>query len=276
MKRVVRSTLAAAVSLLPLLSHAEMTQEEIAKATQNPLTAMYSIPIQNNTNFNIGPNDRTKNITNVQPVIPIDWNDDWTLVTRTIMPLVDNPDNVTSPASSGRTFGLGDTTFTAFFTPKTPGESGWLWGAGPVFYLPTATDDSLGTKKWGAGPSAIVLKLDGKWVYGALLMHIWSFAGAGQDDGRERVNLTTIQPFVNYNLDDGWFISSVPIITANWEASSGNEWTVPVGLGVGKAMTFGTIPGTAAIHAYYNVEKPDDYGEEWQLRIQVQFLFPRN
>jgi hypothetical protein len=276
MKKTLKSTLAAAVSLLPLVSYAEMTQEEIAKATQNPLTAMYSIPIQNNTYFNAGPLDQTKNVANFQPVIPIDFNDDWTLVTRTIMPITSLPSGMTynpqTEMQDGSVFGLGDTTFTAFFTPKDTSGSEWLSGAGPVFLLPTGTNDSLTSKKWGAGPAAVALKMDGKWVYGALAMNIWSFAGAGDND----VNLLTLQPFVNYNLDDGWFIASVPMITANWEADSDHRWTVPMGVGIGKAMKFGSIPGTAQIHAYYNVVTPDDYGEDWQLRVQVQFLFPRN
>ena len=273
MKRIFKSAVASAVLLLPVFASAEMSQEEIAKATQNPLTAMYSIPIQNNTYFNAGLKDQTKNVVNFQPVIPIDWSDNWTLVTRTIMPLTSLPSGMSG--GDGSVFGLGDTTFTAFFTPKNTEEGDWLWGAGPVFYLPTATNDSLGTKKWGAGPAAVALKMSGKWVYGALLMNIWSFAGAGQDAGIQKVNLMTFQPFVNYNLDDGWFISSVPIITANWEADNDHRWTVPLGLGVGRAMKFGKIPGSAQIHAYYNAVTPDDYGEDWQLRIQVQFLFPR-
>jgi hypothetical protein len=279
MKKILQSAVASALLLMPMSALAGMSQEEIAKATQNPLTAMYSIPIQNNTYFNAGPLEETKNVANFQPVIPIDFNDDWTLVTRTIMPLTYLPSGMTKRPYIGidddSQFGLGDTTFTAFFTPKNPGDSGWLWGAGPVIYLPTATNDSLGTKKWGAGPAAVALKMDGKWVYGSLLMHVWSFAGAGQSQGIDKVNMTTIQPFVNYNLDDGWFVASVPLITANWEADSDDRWTVPVGLGVGKAMQFGSIPGTAQIHAYYNAVTPDHGGEDWQLRIQVQFLFPR-
>jgi hypothetical protein len=279
MKKILQSAVASALLLMPMSALAGMSQEEIAKATQNPLTAMYSIPIQNNTYFNAGPLEETKNVANFQPVIPIDFNDDWTLVTRTIMPLPYLPSGMTKRPYIGidddSQFGLGDTTFTAFFTPKNPGDSGWLWGAGPVIYLPTATNDSLGTKKWGAGPAAVALKMDGKWVYGSLLMHVWSFAGAGQSQGIDKVNMTTIQPFVNYNLDDGWFVASVPLITANWEADSDDRWTVPVGLGVGKAMQFGSIPGTAQIHAYYNAVTPDHGGEDWQLRIQVQFLFPR-
>ena len=265
--------LSLAALLLPGIASAEMTKEEIAEASQNPLTAMYSLPTQNNTYFNMGSDDETKNITNFQPVLPFDLNDDWTLVTRTIMPVVSSPSIGQTPYE--RTNGLGDITMTAFFTPKNPGESGWIWGVGPNFYFPTATDESLGTKKWGIGPAAVALKVHGDWVYGALLTNIWSFAGSGQSAGFEKVNAMTLQPFINYNLSDGWFVASVPIITANWEADSDHRWTVPMGLGVGKAMKLGKIPMTAQIHSYYNVETPDDYGEEWQMRIQVQLLFPR-
>ena len=256
-------------SLLPVVASAEMTQEEIAKASQNPLTAMYSLPIQNNTYFNIGPDKKTKNIANVQPVLPFDLNDDYTLVTRTIIPIVSNPSLGQEPYK--RTNGIGDTTFTAFFTPKKTGKSGIVWGVGPTVYLPTATDDDLGTKKWGAGVSAVALKSSGKWMYGTLVSNIWDFAGAGHED----INLMTIQPFVNYNLGKGWFLASVPIITANWEADNDHKWTIPMGIGIGKAMKMGKTPFVAQVHAYYNVEKPDDYGEDWQMRFQVQWLFPR-
>lgn len=268
-------TLALAVVLLPSIASAEMSQEEIAKASQNPLTAMYSLPIQNNTYVNIGPDNKTKNIANFQPVLPFDLNDDWTVVTRTIVPIVSSPVGTYSGGNYERVFGLGDTTFTAFFTPKAASESGWIWGVGPSLYLPTATDTDLGTKKWGAGASAVALKMEGKFVYGALISNVWSFAGSGQDAGFERVNAMTLQPFVNYNMDDGWFVASVPIITANWEADSDHTWTVPMGLGIGRAMKLGKIPMTAQVHGYYNVVTPDDYGEEWQMRIQIQLLFPR-
>ena len=268
-------TLTLAALLLPGIASAEMSKEEIAKASQNPLTAMYSLPIQNNTYFNVGPDNKTKNIANFQPVLPFDLNDDWTVVTRTIIPITSSPVGSNSAGNYERVFGLGDTTFTAFFTPKTTGESGWIWGVGPSFYLPTATDTDLGTKKWGAGLSGVALKMDGKFVYGALLAQMWSFAGSGQDEGIEKVNGMTIQPFINYNMDDGWFLTSVPIITANWEADSDHRWTVPLGMGVGRAMKLGKIPMTAQLHGYYNVVTPDNYGEDWQMRIQVQLLFPR-
>ena len=266
-------TIALAALLLPGIASAEMTQEEIAKASQNPLTAMYSLPIQNNTIFNVGPDNKTLNVANFQPVLPFDMNDDWAIVTRTIVPIVSSPVGAYSKDNYERVFDLGDTTFTAFFTPKQASDSGWMWGVGPVLYLPTATDSDLGKNLWGAGASAVALKMAGKIVYGALISNVWSFAGA--DDSTHKINAMTLQPFLNYNLDDGWFIASSPIITADWEQDNDNRWTVPLGLGVGRAMKVGGIPLAAQIHSYYNVVTPDNGGGDWQLRVQVQMLFPR-
>ncbi len=261
------TTLALATVLLPGVLSAEMSDEEIAKVSQNPLAAMYSLPIQNNTYFGIGPDDKTKNVANIQPVLPFDIGDDWTLVTRTILPVVSAP---TYPNGNyNRQWGLGDTTTTGFFTPRATGESGIIWGVGPTVYLPTSTDDTLGPGEWGAGLSAIALASQGKWVYGGLISNVWTFTGD------KSVNAMTIQPFVNYNIGNGLYIASVPIITANWEADSDHTWTVPLGIGVGKSIKLGSTPFTAQIHGYYNVMTPDDYGETWQLRTQVQWLFPR-
>jgi len=273
------TTLALASALLPGVLSAEMTTEEIAKATQNPLTAMYSLPIQNNTYYNRKSDGKHKNIANLQPVLPFDLSDNWTLVTRTIIPVVSAPSGVAGlPDNAGnydRKNGIGDTTLTGFFTPKSTGDSGITWGVGPSFYLPTATDQELGTDKWGAGISAVALAIHGKWVYGALASNVWSFGGPGQSAGIETVNALTLQPFVNYNIDKGWFLASVPIITANWEAEQNkNRWTIPLGMGFGKAGKMGKIPFTWQVHGYYNIETPEDYGERWQTRVQVQWLFP--
>lgn len=203
---------------------------------------------------------------NIQPVWPFSLNEEWNLITRTIVPVISQPEFI---PGDGRTDGLGDINFTAFFSPAKPGK--WIWGVGPVLLLPTATDDVLGTEKWGAGPSAVVLTVQGHWVYGALINQIWSFAG---DDDRDDVDQMLIQPFVNYNLTDGWYLSSSPIITANWEADSGNKWTVPVGGGFGKIFRIGKQPMNASVQAFYNVEKPDN-GPDWTLRLQLQFLFPK-
>ena len=255
------TTLALATVLLPGILSAEMTTEQIAEASQNPLTAMYSLPIQNNTYFG----DHTKNFANIQPVLPFDLSDDWTLVTRTIIPVVYN--GAASP--SNNEWGVADTAITGFFTPKATGDSGIVWGVGPTILLPTATNDSMGAGEWGAGLSAVALAVQGKWVYGGLISNVWSFTGDKQ------VNAMTLQPFVNYNLGNGLFVASVPIITANWEANNDNKWMVPLGMGVGKAMKMGSTPFTAQIHAYYNIVRPDFNDEQWQTRIQVQWLFPR-
>jgi hypothetical protein len=239
---------------------------DLAQAAQNPVANVISLPFQNNTNFNFGPLEKTQNILNIQPVIPFSLGQNWNLITRTILPVISQP--ALFPGDD-RTFGLGDTVFTAFISPASPGRI--IWGAGPVLLLPSATDDKLGTEKWGAGPSAVALTSRGPWLFGVLANHIWSFAG---DSGRNDVNTTLIQPFINYNFRGGWFLTSSPIITANWEADSSQTWTVPVGGGVGRLFFLGRQPVNTSLQAYYNVEKPD-FGADWSVRLSVQFLFPR-
>ncbi len=239
---------------------------DLAKAAQNPVADMISLPFQNNTNFGIGPGDETQNILNIQPVWPISISERWNLITRTILPVISQPDVLTG--GEGRVSGLGDTTFTGFFSPKDPGAV--IWGAGPVFLLPTATDDALGSDKWGAGASMVFLSMPGNWVIGSLFSNVWSTGGSGEKD----INLFTWQYFVNYNLADGWYLSSAPIITANWKADSDDTWTVPFGGGIGKIFKIGSLPVNGQISAYYNAVKPD-YGADWQLRVQLQFLFPK-
>jgi hypothetical protein len=240
-------------------------ESELAKQAQNPIADLINLPLQNNTNFKFGPEEKTQNILNIQPVIPVSLNEKWKMITRTIVPLIWQP--ALYPGGD-RTFGLGDTTFTAFFSPKDSGKM--LWGVGPVLLIPTATDDVLGSKKWGLGPSVVFLTMPGNWVIGSLFSNVWSFAGSGDQD----VNLFTWQYFINYNLPNGWYLSSAPIITANWEADSGDQWTVPFGGGLGKIFRIGKQPMNAQIQGFYNVEKPT-YGADWTLRVQLQFLFPK-
>lgn len=242
------------------------SDSDLAKQAQNPIANLISLPLQNNTNFGIGPDDETQNILNIQPVWPFSINADWNLITRTILPVVSQPDILTG--GEGRINGLGDTTFTGFFSPK--GSAKLTWGIGPVFLFPTATDDALGSDKWGAGASVVLLAMHGKWVVGSLISNLWSFAGSGSQD----INLFTWQYFVNYNLPNSWYLSSAPIITANWEADSGNKWTVPFGGGFGKIFRIGKQPMNAQVQAFYNVAKPD-FGPDWTLRLQLQFLFPK-
>jgi hypothetical protein len=230
---------------------AKQNTQDLAKASQNPIANLISLPLQNNTNFNYGPKDDVQNILNIQPVWPVSINEKWNLITRTIVPLVWQPETFYDPYGGYKTtttFGLGDTTFTGFFSPKESGDT--TWGVGPVFLIPTATDDVLGSDKWGAGLSFVVLTVPGKWVIGSLFSNVWSFAGSGAQD----VNFFTWQYFINYNLEDGWYLTSAPIITANWEAPSGEEWTVPLGGGFGKIFRIGKQPINGSAHVYYNVE----------------------
>jgi len=253
------------VNLTGVVYSQEQDKTELAKKTQNPISDLISVPLQNNTDFNFGPDDKTKNTLNIEPVWPISLNEDWNLITRTIIPVISQPALI---PGDDRTNGLGDTTFSAFFSPKDSKKL--VWGAGPIFLLPTATDDVLGSDKWGIGPSVVLLTMPGNWVVGSVFSNIWSVSGSGEDD----VNLFTWQYFINYNLSEGWYLTSAPIITSNWEEDSGNKWTVPFGGGVGKIFTVGKQHLNAQVSAYYNVEKPD-FGSNWQLRIQLQLLFPK-
>jgi len=250
----------------PVLAQEEADAEsELAKKTQNPVADLISVPFQNNINFEVGPKGRTQNILNIQPVVPFHLNEEWNLITRTIAPLIYQPEFF----DEGNEFGLGDIQFTAFLSPRD--SDGLIWGAGPALRFDTATDDTLGQGKWSAGPSVVALKMEGPWVYGALVQNLWSYAG---DSDRAHVNEFLLQPFINYNLPDGWYLSSSPIITANWKADSGNRWTVPIGGGIGKIMRFGKLPVNLSCQGFYNVESPSN-GADWTLRLQLQLLFPK-
>jgi len=248
-----------------IIEPGEDPEEEMARAVQNPIASLISFPFQNNTNFRFGPQEKTQNILNIQPVWPFELTDKWNLITRTILPVISQPE--TAPGTE-RTFGIGDTTFTAFFSPKDSGKL--IWGVGPALVLPTATDDRLGFDKWAAGPSFVALTMPGRWVIGSLFNNVWSFGGSGDAD----INFFTWQYFINYNLDHGWYLTSAPIITANWKASSSNKWTIPFGGGVGKVFRIGKQPINASVQAYYNARQPD-FGADWQLRLMLQFMFPK-
>ena len=245
---------------------AQHDDAELAKKTQNPVADLISVPFQNNVNFGVGPHDDVQYILNIQPVIPFKLTEDWNLISRTIVPLIYQPELA---PGVGEVFGLGDIQESLFLSPAKPGKV--IWGVGPIFQFPTATDDSLGQGKWGAGPTAVALTVHGPWVLGALVNNVWSFAG---DSDRRDVNQMLLQPFVNYNLPDAWYVVTAPIITADWEADSDDRWTVPIGAGVGKIVRLGKLPVNAQASAYYNVIRPDN-AAEWQLRIQIQLLFPR-
>ena len=248
--------------------HAEMSAEELAKLAQNPVGNLISLPFQNNTNLNFGPEKGTQNVLNIQPVYPISISKEWNIITRTILPVISMPS--LGPGDS-RTNGTGDLVFTAFLSPADPGE--WIWGAGPVVQAPTNSNEELGNKNWGLGPSFVVLHLShgDPWVYGVLVNNIWSVT-SNKTGGSYNNGL--IQPFVNYNFEGGLYLTSSPILTVDWNAPNSQQWVVPLGGGVGKIFHFGKLPVNTQISAYYNVVRPD-FGANWQIRAQVQLMFPK-
>jgi len=246
----------------------EESATELAKKTQNPVADLISVPFQSNFNFNTGTKDATVYVLNVQPVIPLHLSKEWNLITRIITPIINQPSLFDGPNRiSGSAWGLGDINPSFFLSPARPGA--FIWGVGPTFTLPTATDFRLGSREFSLGPTAVALTMQGPWVVGALINNQWSVAGWGDKD----VNQMLLQPFVNYNIGDGWYLTSSPIVTANWKAESGDKWTVPVGAGVGKLFKVGKLPINTSIQGYYNAEKPQ-FAADWQLRFQVQFLLP--
>lgn len=194
--------------------------EELAKKLANPIAALISVPFQLNYNQDIGPvDDGTRWTLNFQPVIPIDLSQDWNMISRTILPIVSQKD--VAPGSGSQT-GIGDVFQSFFFSPKAPTASGWIWGAGPVLLLPTGSDDQLTADKWGAGPTAVALKQQGPWTFGALANHVWSFAGNAD---RADVSNTFLQPFLSYTTPTAWTFS---LNTESTYGSKNNDWTIPI------------------------------------------------
>jgi hypothetical protein len=191
---------------------------DLARQLQNPVGDLISFPLVNNTNFGYGPHNGTKNVLQLQPVVPFHITDDWNLITRTVLPVVWNPDLSPFPTVP---VGTGPTSFTAFLAPK-DATNGFLWGAGPVVQIPTISSATLGSNVWGGGPSAVIVYMTGPWVAGVLANAIWSLSGTRSSSYSTFLG----NPFVAYNFDDGWYVTSGPNIIANWQAA-GTKWTVP-------------------------------------------------
>lgn len=235
-------------------------EAELAKATQNPLAAMYSLPFQNNTTYGNDPFNRAQNVLNIQPVIPVGLGSKINLINRIIVPVVTMP---SSTEDNSRT-GLGDMNYTAWLSPSKP--STIVYGVGPVFQIPTSTDSTHGSGEFGIGPSFVAVAIIKKWVAGIVVNNIWTFGDVGE-------NKFLFQYFVNYNLPKAWYLVSAPIMTANWNAPKGQKWIVPFGAGAGKVFRIGRLPININAQVFYNAVKPDGVGD-WQSRIQVGLLFP--
>ncbi len=243
------------------------TEAELAKKLSNPVASLISVPIQANYDENFGANDKGEIWRiNIQPVIPIELNEDWNVISRTILPLIDQND---FPFLGYDEFGMGDTVQSLFFSPKQPTQSGLIWGIGPVLYLPTATDDFLGAEKWGAGPTGVALKQDGPWTVGVLANHIWSFAG---DDNRNDINATFVQPFLTYVTQTKTTLGINTESTYDWE---NDQWSVPVNLTVNQMLKTGDQIYQVGGGIRYWAESPNAGAEDWGLRLQLTLLFPQ-
>jgi hypothetical protein len=242
----------------------EKAQEaELAKKLQNPVASLISVPIQNNWDFGIGSANAMRYTANIQPVVPISISKEYNLILRTILPVI----YAESPVKGGRdAWGLGDTTQSFFLSPKEP-VGGWILGAGPVGYYPTATDSALGAGQWGAGPTMVALRQEHGFTYGILANQIWSVGGWSD----QTINATYLQPFVSFTTKTYTTFAINTESTYHWTDS---QWTVPVNFMVQQLLKIGKQPVAFQLGYRYYADKPSG-GPDWGLRFAVTFLFPK-
>jgi hypothetical protein len=200
----------------------------------------------------------------IQPVLPLPLNKEYNIVSRTIAPIVSIPG-----PNGEKEQGIADIQEQIYLSPSHP--NGIIWALGPVFSLPTSTVNAIASGQFAAGPAAILLGMPGRFVMGGVITQMWRIAGSTTTTP---INTFFLQPFINYNFQLGWSIMSAPSITADWSAASGQQWTVPVGIGVSKITKIGEQPLNISFQYYHNAVRPDNAGAD-QVRMVVGFLFPR-
>ena len=249
-------------------AHAQGGEADLAKKLSNPIASLVSVPLQYNFDHEIGPaNSGKKHVLNIQPVIPISLNEDWNLISRTILPVVSQADVL---PGAGDQFGLGDILQSLFFSPNAPTAEGIIWGAGPVFLLPSATNQMLGAEKLGVGPTVVVLTQQQGWTIGVLANHIWSVAG---DANRADIDSSFIQPFVSYTTPTALTIGLNTESTYNWIT---DEWAVPINLTVTQLTKFGGQPVSIGAGVRYWAQSSTGGPKGFGARAILTFLFPTN
>lgn len=255
-------------AFIPSVASAEDTQAEIAKKLNNPVAAMYSVPIQYNWNKDIGPDENGyQSLTNIQPVLPFSLNENWNLISRTIMPVI--AQHGALPNGRADADGVGDVTQSFFFSPKEPTADGWIWGAGPVILLPTGSDELLSQKQTGLGPTAVLLKQSHGWTVGALANHIWGLNGEPPDH-KEKVSATYLQPFLCYTTSTYTTFGVNTESTYNWQTQ---EWSVPVNLFATQLFKVGNQPMSLQFGPRYWVDQEENGAHGWGFRLAYTLVF---
>lgn len=256
---------------------------DLVEQSQNPVAKLISVPLETSADFDVGPSGEMAYVSLLKPVLPVAIGENWNLINRFIAPVIylEGQDAITPPDQGfelgGREvfpgtddeFGLGNLQYQAFFSPAKPGKI--IWGAGPAFEFPTNTDAALGADTWSAGAAFVALSIQRPWVVGLLLQNIWDVE---KESGEPDVNKATVQPILNYNLPNNWYLSATTTMSADWEAESGEEWTVPLGGGVGRLVRFGKQPVDFKLMGFWNAEKPE-FGADYTVQFTVKFLFPK-
>jgi hypothetical protein len=276
---ILKKSLILSCLTLPLLSFAAETAAsdapsdskkpsvlELAHAAQNPISTMLQLPFVNYSNFDAGPSNQYQNVMEFQPLVSFSISEDWQILLRAVAPIISQPSYITK---DGTKTGLGNTSLTPYFSPKAA-VNGWIWGIAPLMLLPASSPD-YGTKNWGYGLSGVVVTHTGNWVVGTIVTQVWASAGADS----AQVNGLEIQPFLDYNLHDGWYLTTSPVWSYDKRAPSGKRWTVPLGGGLGKAFHIGKQGLNAYVIGYKNVVKPTADSSDWQLEAAIVFMIPR-
>ena len=263
--RLTRFATALSVALFPATSHAQ--DADTAQKLANPIADLISVPFQLNYDEGFGPDgDGSRTTLNIQPVYPFRLNEDWNIISRTIVPVISQEDVVPGTDQTG----LGDTLQSFFLSPRDAGsDGGVIWGAGLAVGLPTATDDALGSEKWTAGPTATALRVDGPFTYGALFNHVWSFAG---DDDRRDVNQSFLQPFLSYTSPAAITLTASAETVYDWETES---WAVPINLIAARLVNINGQPVSFQAGVRYWADSPEGGPDDLGFRLGMTFLFPR-